>query len=330
MYRARMFSFALLVCLALGCVLGLSAQQQRRFATGFILQGRVMDARTDMEIPGAIVVLEGRDTRLQTVADRRGYFRFINLAPDFYTVEVRREGYHPAQERFDLISDGIPDAVIRLQPDTEFVTKPAKPTVSARAALIPEEARKAFAQGVEELHDKERPEKSIDHLRRALDLYADFDEAYVQLGIAYSLLKREREAEEILHRGIEVYPKNARAYAFLGKLHAQQGKKDAAVADLQKAVELDPLLWFAHLDLARILRKQGKAELSYQHASRAHELYQDSSEVHLAFYNACLGLQDYAAALTELDEFVKLYPDSETARKMRALRDQLAQAAGQP
>ena len=92
-------------------------------------------------------------------------------------------------------------------------------------------------------------------------------------------------------------------------------------------MKIDNSLWLGHLDLARIFGKQGKLKEAHYHAQLAHELNQEVQDVHLAYYNACVNIRDYAAALTELDKFVKLYPDSEVAKKMQAIRDNLAKEA---
>ena len=87
---------------------------------------------------------------------------------------------------------------------------------------------------------------------------------------------------------------------------------------------VDNNLWLAHLDLGQILGKQGEVEDAYHHAYRAHQLHTEVPDVHLTFYNACVNESDYASALAELDEFVKLYPNGDAAKRMLAIRDDLS------
>ena len=69
---------------------------------------------------------------------------------------------------------------------------------------------------------------------------------------------------------------------------------------------------------------RGEVEDAYHHAYRAHQLHTEVPDVHLTFYNACVNESDYASALAELDEFVKLYPNSDAAKRMLAIRDDLS------
>ena len=289
------------------------------------LVGRVMSATGGLEVPSAWVKLEGRGTRRRGFTDSLGHFRFECLEPGLYAVEVGREGYETTREQLDLLSGSLLDATVRMRPTTTIDVQPEGRVLSVRQAQIPKRARKAFDRGVKELHKKERPNRSLEHFQRAIEIHPDYDETYVQLGIALSRLSRPEEAEQIFRKGIEVYPQNTRAYTFLGKLHYQQGKMEEAIEALRNAVEIDDNFWLAHLDLGRILGKQGEVEDAYRHAYRAHQLHTEAPDVHLTLYNACVNKSDYAGALAELDEFVRLYPDSDAAKRMLAIRDGLSQ-----
>jgi tetratricopeptide (TPR) repeat protein len=248
----------------------------------------------------------------------------LNLNAGNYTVVATRDGFQPAQEQFALLSTGISDGLIRMEPLARIAKKPEGRVLSAREAQIPSEARKFFEQGTEELYKNKRPENSVSDFLKAIEIYPAYDQAYLELGIAYGRLARPEEAEKILRKGIQVYAQNAQAHLFLGKLLKEQGKMPEAVEEMEKALGIDDTLWLAHLDLARILEKQRKPKEAYEHARRAHELNSAVQDVHLAFYNACIGTGDYAGALAELDEVLKLYPDSDAARKLQALRPKLA------
>jgi len=61
-------------------------------------------------------------------------------------------------------------------------------------------------------------------------------------------------------------------------------------------------------------------EDAYPHLMRAHELNPGAPTVHLNLYNAQILRSDYRAAVAELDEFLKLFPDhpqAEPARRQR-------------
>ena len=288
------------------------------------LIGRVTNAQSDIEVSGVIVNLQGRKERRRVSTDNRGRFEFLCLESDIYTVETRRDGYAPTRVQFALLDSSIPDAVIRIEQLRTITTEPAGHILSVRQRLISQKARAAFQKGVKQLHRKKQPERSLSHLHKAIELYPDYDEAYVQLAVAFSRLLQMEDAERTLQEAIKVYPQNDRAYAFLGKVYQQQGSDQEALAALRQAIEIDSQLWLAHLDLGRILAEQGKFEDAYRHASLAHQLTADVPDVHLVFYNACINSQKYTAALAEIDEYVRLYPNSDVAKKMLVVRKQLS------
>jgi hypothetical protein len=287
------------------------------------LVGRVVNAQDNTDIPFVMVKIEGPQRQL-FVTDAQGHFQFLCLDAGNYTAVATKEGFQPSQTQFALLSSGISDGLIRMEPLARIARKPEGKVLSVREAQIPSEARKFFERGTKELYEDKKPENSVSDFLRAIEIYPDYDEAYLRLGIAYGRLARPEEAEKILRKGIQVYAQNAQAHLFLGKLLKEQGKMLEAVEELEKALKIDDTLWLAHLDLARILEKQRKTQEAYEHARRAHELNSAVQDVHLAFYNACIGTGDYPGALAELDEVVKLYPDSDAARKLQALRPKLA------
>lgn len=323
--------FSSLLLLAASAASSQCLQTDSTFGQGarFNLIGRVVSAVDGSEIPQATVMLEGIGVgrRQMAVTDGQGRFYFICLVQGLYMANVARDGFQPAQQAFDLLAAGVVDGIIRMQPlVTATTTRPAGNILSVREAQIPRKARKAYDKGFEELYEKKAPERSLPHFQKAIGLYPDYDEAYVQLGIAQSLLARFEEAEKTFRTAVEVHPENARAHIYFGRTLNEQGRVEEAVEELRLALEVEesPWLWLAHLNLGRILRKQGKAKEAYVHASRAHELNTQVPDVHLLYYNACVNTRDYAAALAELDEFVKLYPESDVAKKMLAIREKLA------
>lgn len=319
------YRLVILACVAVFWSAGTAFAQ----SGSFNIRGQIRNADGGGAIPNAIVMLEGPRDRKQATSDRRGRFIFAALPSGSYTIRVSMLGFKTAIERFMLLNASIIDAVIRLTPEKKRTAKISSKPISVRVALIPKEARKEFERGTKELHKQNKPDRSLQYFKKALGLYPDFDEAYVQLGIAYSLLSREEEAETTFLRAINLYSKNTRAHMFLGKLYYQQGKLDASVEQLKEAITLDVNNWLVHRDLANVLAKLRKFEEAYQHAERAHLLKEDEQDVHLVFYNACLNKKDYVGALAELGEYVRLYPKSETAQKMLAIRKALSQKASE-
>ncbi len=289
----------------------------------FRLAGQVKDSETRMEVASALVKLEGRMGRHQAVTNSRGLFEFSCLGPDSYTLEISRDGYYTTRVQVSLLSASIPDMIVEIEPTMETVTKPATAYISVRQAQIPEEAKKYFDKGVKELHAEKDPGSSVQHFQKAVEIYGDYDEAYVQLGIAYTQLSQDGEAEKILKKALQIHPRNVRAHIFLGKLYYRQEKFENAIAELQEAVEVDGTLGVVHLELGRLLSRQRKFEEALRHALLAHQFTEEIPDVHLFLYNAYINVKQYKAALAELDEFVRRYPERDAAKRLLAIRDRL-------
>ncbi len=300
-------------------------QSDSRFGRGpkLTLVGRVVNAQDNTDLPFVMVKIEGPQ-RQMFVTDAQGHFQFLCLDAGNYTALATKEGFQPAQTQFALLSSGMSDALIRMEPLARIARKPEGNVMSVREAQIPSEARKFFERGTKELYEDKKPENSVSDFLSAIEIYPDYDQAYLELGIAYGRLARPEEAEKILRKGIQVYAQNSQAHLFLGKLLKEEGKMPEAVEELEKALKIDDTLWLAHLDLARLLEKQRKTQGAYEHARRAHELNSAVPDVHLTYYNVCIGIGNLPGALAELDEIIKLYPNSDAARKLVALRPKLA------
>jgi hypothetical protein len=88
------------------------------------LSGRVLNARTDETVPGAVVTLDSTD--LSVVADARGQFSFEYVLPGPYTIRVR-DSVAIHQVTVDSVGNIIPDSSVQ--------------QVVRRVATMPVEAR---------------------------------------------------------------------------------------------------------------------------------------------------------------------------------------------
>lgn len=309
-----------------------SSVRTRLPARSFYLAGRVLYGGTMKRAERVQVRLFGSGGSLVgfTFTDNGGEFEFQRLPRAVYIVEVAHEGYDVVRARVDLYLGSRRDTTILLKQQNQPTSKPAGKAVSVRELKIPAKARKAFAQGIRELHEKRRPERSLPHFRQAIELYADYDEAYVQMGLAHLQQQEFDEAQQVLETAIAVYPQNGRALMALGTVYNRQREAEQAVQVLQRAIKLNPHAWQAHYELAKAYLQLRKIEEGYQHAHRAHALHSELPSIHLLVYNLCIARRDYAAALAELDEFLELYPDNPLSPRVRKQRELMRQSPPPP
>lgn len=290
--------------------------------SGRVLYGDVM--RPAVRIQVRILATNSAPIGM-TFTDGRGEFEFIGLSRATYVVEVSEDGYQSARERVELYLGSRRDTTILLEPTVTRTRNALGQVVSVRELKIPDKARKAFEKGVRALHEQYRPDRSLPYLQKAIELYPDFGEAYVQLGVANLERRNYPEAKKVLAQATQINPSNARAHMVLATVHNKEGQPQDAVEALQRALKLEPNAWQVYYELGKSFLQLGNVEEAYQYARRAHELNAELPSVHLLLYNLCIHRSDYEAAIRESEEFLTLFPANPFAAQLREKKDALRQ-----
>ena len=248
-----------------------------------------------------------------------GRFEFFNVACGTYVLAVDVAGYYPVRRIVDHSYEPAEGLVLQLIADESQSSSRATTTVSLRTLLVPEAAREEFEKGMKAVAEK-KSDRAARHFEKAIELHPDYDDAYVQLALAHLQRGKRAEARSVAERALAQNNTNAGAYAVLGVALREQGKPEESAAALQRALEINEDSWYSRLELGRTLLELRRVEDAYPHLVRAHELNPGAPTVHLNLYNAQILRSDYRAAVAELDEFLKLFPDhpqAEPARRQR-------------
>ncbi len=289
---------------------------------GCQLFGKVYYADNYKPAVGVMVRAQSRlVSSLQQFTSTLGRYNFDSIPPEIYIIEVRVEGFKPVRQEYDLsLWCRVEAPPVALERDSNEAPLPAEAMVSMTDLRIPAKAREAFEQGIEELYDKNRPGPSVGYFREAVDLYPDYDQAYVQLGVAHSRQGKFADAQQALEKATALNDKNARAFFLLGFVHARQGHSVEGLRALRESIRLDNAYWRAHFELGAALLQLGLTEDALRHAQRAHGLKPDAPQVHLLLHDVLVRRGDYQAALAEVDEFLQLFPNDRLSA--RALKQQ--------
>lgn len=284
------------------------------------IAGRVLRSENLREVESVLVKLTDRGIpRDQTFTDSRGAFRFAGLPQGFYRIEVQVEGYKLAVVEVDLTficrTEGN---MIMLEREIEITqAQPEGSTVSARDLQIPKDARKEFEKGMNEAQKKNRPERSLPHFQKAIEIYPDFDAAYLQLALAHLSLKQDADAQSVLERAVGVNAESAPAHLLLGMVHTRRGNTNDSVRELREAVRLDETNWLSHYELGRALLMSSLPNAAHPHALRAHELNPQSPKVHLLLHDVSIQRDDLETALAEVNEYMKLFPQDDLVPRLK-------------
>jgi tetratricopeptide (TPR) repeat protein len=193
--------------------------------------------------------------------------------------------------------------------------------VSVRELSIPPKALRAFAQGNELLKRKDA-EASLPHFQRAIAEFANYYEAYYEMGVADLRLLRIADAEQAFRKSVELSNGQYSLALFgMGAVCNYQGKFGEAEEVTRKGLDLDATLWWGHYYLGLALFGLNRVEEAEKSVREALRQKKESTEALRLFADIHSREKNYSALLIDLDEYLKLDPDSPTGVRVRALRD---------
>jgi tetratricopeptide (TPR) repeat protein len=256
----------------------------------------------------------------QMATDGGGKFRFSNLQRGYYTVLVSAPGYKQIQQQVDLQVVTRTYVVIELVPD--LANADSSPADSVIDARVPIAAQEEFSKGRAALLDK-KVKDALQHLSKAVNLYADFFEAHFLLGTAYMDALQWEDAEKALRRARELKPENMPVLLSLAEAYRRQKLYTDAEAVLSDGLKLDESSWQAHFALARVYWERDEILKAAPHAGRTLQLKPDYPDAHLLAGNLFVRLNLPARALTEYEEYLRLAPKGEAAEAARQLAQKI-------
>ena len=183
-------------------------------------------------------------------------------------------------------------------------------SISVTSALAPKDAQKAYQRGLDSML-KSKNDDAVKDFGKALSLYPQYADAWMNLGKVYLEKKSIDPARSAFVKAIDADPKLVTPYVELGLLAARNANWQDSCKYLDRAVELDPVdypqAWYADAVANYNLKQYGPAEKSARTAVKLDPNHVNPRSGYL------LGLvlaekHDYAGAVTELTEFLKLAP----------------------
>ena len=197
-------------------------------------------------------------------------------------------------------------------------------SVSVTSELAPKDAKKAYEHGLQSLL-KNKPDDAAKDFEKAVAVYPKYADAWVSLGKLRLAQQAVEPARTALRNAMESDPKLVVPYMELGILAAKDANWQDSGKYLDRAVQLDPVdfpqAWYADAVANYNLKQYDAAEKSARSALKLDPHHANPRADYL------LGLvlgekHDYAGAVAELNEFVKLAPN---APDLSQVKDQLAQ-----
>ena len=197
-------------------------------------------------------------------------------------------------------------------------------SISATSAMAPKDAKRAYEQGLQSLL-KNKPDDAAKSFEKAVAVYPKYADAWMNLGKVRIQQQSVEPARTALRKAIESDPKLVTPYVELGLLAAKESNWQDSGKYLDRALDLDPVdypqAWYPDAVANYNLKQYDAAEKSARNAVKSDPHHVNPRSGYL------LGLilgekRDYAGAVVELTEFLKLAPNTPD---LAQVKDQLAQ-----
>lgn len=289
---------------------------------------RVVDAQAEQPLNQVKVELLAFPDRFVQMAHTgsSGRVELFNIPLGSYIVRASHAGYTTADVRIDIRrGESTKFVELRLQSVRSGETLTTVGVVSERTLAIPAPALKQMEQGIRLLNEKKDAKRSLQHFRKAIELYPPYYEAYFMLGMAHVQLNSPGQAQLALEKAIELNPTFLEPYYPLSVLLMSEKKYEQAEHLLQKAMQLDTKDWKWPFELARCHASRGQWDKALSYAEMAHAHPNPPSKVHILMADLYSGVGQTVKAVEELEKFIKLDPTSPYVPRVKAALKQLRQ-----
>jgi predicted Zn-dependent protease len=306
----------------LTCVLIASAQQYGEIA------GELHVIRGDF--PGRVMVeLELHSAPIAArYTDEQGKFAFGSLTNNQYHVVVRDERFYAVDVRvnLDLSISSISVIQINLMP------KPApgsKDTLAAQRGNnpyivdlqeyrrnFPKKAVKEFEKGLQSDGESKRDD-AMKHYGKALEIAPNFYPAHNNLGSDYLAKADFPAALTEFQQAIKLNQSDAQAHLNLANVFLQTKRYEDALHSVEEGLRREPNSAFGKFLLGAIYERLGKRTEAEKALHEALALDPAMAKVHLELVNLYLTEHKRQQAETELQAFLKDFPNDPLAPKAR-------------
>jgi len=290
-------------------------------AADFDLVGQIVpEAAASVSLHGATAPFESA-----TLSDERGRFRFRKVAPGVYTLAVFQPAFGEARQTVE-VGPGVADSAGRVKvtlrlESGKFESDDARrrgATVSTRELSIPARARREYREAQRCLSRRDVA-GAVAHLRRAIEIAPRFAAAWNHLGTIAYQGRNYKEAEDNFRHGLAADPEAFEPLVNLGGVLLNLGRVDEALQyNLHGALRRpNDALVNAQLGMSYFL--SGNLDLAAQYLTLARQIDPAHfSHPQLLLSEIHLRRNERAAAIEELEDFLKRHPDAPEAPEVKS------------
>jgi tetratricopeptide (TPR) repeat protein len=277
------------------------------------LAGIVYSESTNQRIRHASVWLcDSGGNRLQdSVTSDSGEFSFLSVHAGAFILKVSAPGYQTAEIPVEVNFGSERGISVFLKAAKTSAAGVPPATISAHEAGMPQSARDLVDSGKRKLYADKNPPKALSDFESAVAKAPGYYEAYYLIGMTYLTLGDPARAETNLQKSVDLssqtYPDAVLALAILWL-----GRHDATRGEplLRHGLELNPNSWVGFFELGKLEMYREHFDAALAAAQNAKFLAPEQPLVYRLLSLIHLKQKNYAAALADLDAYIRLDPDS--------------------
>jgi hypothetical protein len=297
--------------------------------------GTVRVVKGDFPVHPVLISLEMRDSPIgKAYCDDQGRFGFYALVANLYRVSVDDDAYEPVSEttevnpsvstiNFVQISlvpragakkDPLPG---RVEGSNPYLIDPAE-----YSREFPKNTLKEFHKAVDaERHN--RIDEAIQHYEKALSYSPNFYPAHNNLGSAFLARQNFEAAESHFEAALKANQNDAQAYFNLANVMLLTQRYPAAEHEIEEGLQRRPDSAFGHFLEGAMYSHTARPELAEKSLQSALRLDPTMAQAYLQLVNLYVQEKRTPEAISELEAYLKAFPDSSLSPKARILLKRL-------
>jgi tetratricopeptide (TPR) repeat protein len=297
--------------------------------------GNIRVARGDFPAHPVLVSLEMRGSPIGSAyCDDQGRFGFYSLVANEYRVSVNDDAYESVSEttyvnpetssmnfvqlmlvpRANGKKDPLPG---RVEGSNPYLIDPAE-----YYRRFPKKTLKEFEKGVDADHQG-KTDDAIQHYEKALSYSPDFYPAHNNLGSAYLARQNFEGAQTQFEAALKANQNDVEAYFNLANVLLLTQRYPAAEREIEEGLQRRPDSAFGHFLQGSVYSRTGRPELAEKSLQSALQLDPKMSQVYLQLVNLYVQQKRMPEAISELEAYLKAFPDSPFSPKARDLLKRL-------
>jgi tetratricopeptide (TPR) repeat protein len=293
------------------------------------ITANVRVARGDVPAHPVLVSLEMRGSVVASAYNESsGRVGFYNLIPNEYKITVNDDAYEPFSATVELDPTKSPQYFVQitLVPRPGAKTDPLPSRVEGSNPFLvdpadyyrqfPKKTVKEFKKGVDADHQG-NPDDAIEHYQKALSLSPDFYPAHNNLGTIYLSRQNFGAAQAQFEAALKANQNDVEAYFNLANVMLLTQRYPDAEREIEDGLKRQPGSAFGHFLEGSLYFRTNRPELAEKSLQSALQLDPKMSQAYLQLVNLYLQQKRTPDAISQLETYLKTFPDSPYSPKAR-------------